>query len=156
MMPRIEPLSFGAARPLARLHRACFPEEPWDPESIRQIMGMPGFFGRVGWANDIPVGFAFSLAVGGQAEILSLGVMPGRRRCGFGSVILDAVCDEARLRGAEHIFLEVASDNKPALALYASRGFIMVGHRPNYYRRAERSSGALIMRAPLATGETAT
>jgi len=152
----IEPLSSGAACPLARLHRACFPEEAWDAEVIEQIIRMPGFFGRIGWAKNTPIGFALALAAGGEAEILSLGVFPGRRRRGFGSAILDAMCDEARLRNAEQIFLEVASDNEPAVVLYARRGFIVVGHRPNYYRRAEGSSDALIMCAPLVTGEAET
>jgi ribosomal-protein-alanine N-acetyltransferase len=156
MIPRIETIPCGVARPLARLHRACFPEEHWGPESIRQLMRMPGFFCRVGWAKDIPVGFAFAVAVGGEAEILSLGVLPNRRRCGFGSTILDAVCGEARLRGAEYIFLEVSSDNRAALVLYAGRGFIVVGRRRNYYHRAEGSGDALIMRAPLARAEGAT
>jgi ribosomal-protein-alanine N-acetyltransferase len=152
---RIAAVPCGAARPLARLHRACFPGEPWGAEAIRQIMGMPGFFGRVGWMNDMPVGFALALSVGAEAEILSLGVLPDRRHCGFGSAILDAVCGEAQLRGAENVFLEVALDNKAAVALYARRGFIVVGSRPNYYRRAQGFGDALIMRAPLATAETA-
>ena len=155
MTPPIEP-PCGIAPSLAHLHRACFPEEPWDCEAILQIMKMPGFFARVCCAEDGPVGFAFALAVGEEAEILSLGVLPGRRRCGFGSAILYAVCGEARLRGARHIFLEVAADNEAASALYRRHRFVVLGRRPNYYRRAEGCTDALIMRAPLVTSEAAT
>ena len=101
MTSRIEPLPCGAIGPISLLHRACFPEDPWDAGAIEQIMGIPGFFGRVGWAKTAPVGFALALALREEAEIVSLGVLPSHRRCGIGSAILDAVCGEARLRGAE-------------------------------------------------------
>src|ERR1700739_1616377 len=121
MTSRIEPLPRGAAGPISLLHRACFPEEPWDAGAIEQIMDIPGFFGRVGWAETAPVGFALALAE--EAEIVSLGVLPDHRRCGIGSAILDAVCGEARLRGAERVVLETASDNEAAGDLYAGGGF---------------------------------
>ena len=151
MTSRIEPLPRGAAGPTSLLHRACFPEDPWDVGAIEQIMGIPGFFGRVGWVGATPVGFALALALGEEAEILSLGVLPDYRRRGVGSAILDSVCGEARLRGAECVVLEMASDNQAASALYAGRGFAIVGHRRNYYRRAERLLDALILRVPLPT-----
>ena len=156
MTSRIEPLPRGAAGPISMLHRACFPEDPWDAGAIEQIMGIPGFFGRVGWAKTGPVGFALAVALGEEVEIVSLGVLPDHRWGGIGSAILDAVCGEARLRGAERVVLEVASDNEAARALYAGRGFIVVGYRRNYYRRAERLVDALILGVQLPTASLAT
>ncbi|HEX3521638.1 MAG TPA: GNAT family N-acetyltransferase [Stellaceae bacterium] len=149
MTSRIEPLPHGAAGAISLLHRVCFPEDPWDARAIEQIMGIPGFFGRVGWTKTVPVAFALTLALGDEAEIVSLGVLPDHRRCGIGSAILDAVCGEARLRGAERVLLEMASDNEAARALYAGRGFTVVGRRRNYYRQAERLVDALILRVQL-------
>ena len=149
MKSRIEPLPRGAAGPISLLHQACFQEDPWDARAIEQIMGFPGFYGRVGWAKTAPVGFALALALGEEAEILSLGVLPQHRRCGIGSAILEAACGEALLRGAERVVLEMASDNDAARALYAGRGFIVVGRRRNYYRRTERLVDALILRVQL-------
>ena len=151
MTSRIEPLLRGISCPISLLHRACFPEDPWDAEAIKQIMGIPGFFGRVAWAKTAAVGFALALALGEEAEIVSLGVLPDHRRCGIGSAILDAVCGEARLQGAERVVLEMASDNEAANALYAGRGFTVVGCRRNYYRRAARLVDALILRVQLPT-----
>jgi ribosomal-protein-alanine N-acetyltransferase len=156
MTLRIEPLPRGAAGPMSLLHRACFPEEPWDAGALEQIMGIPGFFGQVAWAKTAPVGFALTLALGEEAEIVSLGVLPDRRRCGIGSAILDAVCGEARLQGAERVVLEMASDNDAARALYAGRGFTVVGRRRNYYRRAGRPVDALILRVQLLAASLAT
>jgi ribosomal-protein-alanine N-acetyltransferase len=155
MTSRIEPLPRGAAGAISLLHRVCFPEDPWDARAIEQIMGIPGFFGRVGWTKTAPVAFALTLALGDEAEIVSLGVLSDHRRCGIGSAILDSVCGEARLRGAERIVLEMASDNEAARALYAGRGFTVVGRRRNYYRRAERLVDALILRVQLPTASPA-
>ena len=151
MTSRIEPLPRGAVGPISLLHRACFPDDPWDAGAIEQIMGIPGFFGRVGWAKTAPVGFALALALGEQAEIVSLGVLPEHRRRGIGSALLDAICGEARSRGAERVVLEMASDNEAASALYAGRGFRVVGLRRNYYRRTERLVDALILQVQLPT-----
>jgi [ribosomal protein S18]-alanine N-acetyltransferase len=155
MTMRIEALPRGAAGPISMLHHACFPEDPWGAGAIEQIMGIPGFFGRVGWAKTAPVGFAMALALGEEAEIVSLGVLPDHRRRGIGSAILDAVCGEARLQGAERVVLEMASDNEAARHLYAKRGFTVVGRRRNYYRRAERLVDALMLRVQLPTASPA-
>ena len=151
-----ERVTRGAASPISVLHRACFPEDPWDAGAIEQIMGIPGFFGRVGWAKTAPVGFALALALGEEAEIVSLGVLPSHRQRGIGSAILDAVCGEARLRGAERVVLEMATDNEAARALYAGRGFTVVGRRRNYYRRAERLVDALRLRVQMPTASLPT
>ncbi len=156
MNSRIEPVPRGAAGPMSLLHSVCFPDHPWDAGAIEQIMGIPGFFGLIGWAKTDPVGFALALALGEEAEIVSLGVLPDYRRRRVGSSILDAVCGEARLRGAEGVVLEVASDNGAARALYAGRGFTVVGYRRNYYRRAERWADALRLRVQLPTAPLAT
>lgn len=148
----IERLPRRAAGPISLLHAACFPEDPWDAEAIDQIMGISGFFGRVGWVKHDPIGFALAIALGDEAEIVSLGVLPGHRRCGMGSALLEAMCGEARLRGAERVVLEVALDNEAARALYARRGFIIVGRRRNYYRRAEGLVDALMLRVQLPPG----
>ena len=149
MIARIEPLSRTVAGPISVLHHTCFPEDPWDTGDIERIMEIPGFFGLIGSEPGGPIGFAFALAVGGEAEILSLGVQPGCRRAGLGSALLAAMCSEARRRGAESVVLEVAADNQAARTLYATRGFAMVGRRRNYYRKAGRFVDALILRVPL-------
>ena len=156
MIRRIELVSRYAAGPVSVLHCACFPEEAWEIGAVQQIMGMRGFLGCVGWENEIPVGFALALNLGTEVEIVSLGVVRERRRCGMGSALLDTLCHEARLRGAESVVLEVAVDNEAARALYAKRGFTMVGRRRNYYRQTGGSVDALILRVPLATARLAT
>jgi ribosomal-protein-alanine N-acetyltransferase len=151
MMPRIEPMPRTAADPVAILHRACFPEEAWEVGALDQVMRIPGFLGRIGWAEDEPVGFALALDLGSEFEILSLGVLPGWRRAGVGSALLDSICCEARRRNARGVVLEVAADNNAARTLYVGRGFTVVGRRRNYYRQAGRLVDAFILRVALAS-----
>lgn len=150
MNRRLQPLSKVLAGPLSMLHGACFPEDPWNSMAIAEIMNITGFFGLIAWADEMPAGFVLALDLRKECEILSLGVLPERRREGIGSTLLDSVCCEGRVRGVECIVLEVAVDNSAALALYTGRGFMPVGHRRNYYRQASRRVDALILQLALA------
>jgi ribosomal-protein-alanine N-acetyltransferase len=147
---RLQPLSKVLAGPLSMLHCACFPEDPWNSSAIAEIMNLTGFFGRIARLDDILTGFILALDLRKECDILSLGVLPERRREGIGSTLLDSVCSEGRVRGAECIVLEVAVDNSAALALYTGRGFMPVGHRRNYYQQASRRVDALILQLALA------
>jgi [ribosomal protein S18]-alanine N-acetyltransferase len=146
----LEAVSGAAANalavPLSMLHRACFPDEPWDPQAIAKIMALVGFFGRITWEEGKPVGFALALDLGGESEILALGVLPERRRAGTGSALLMSICEEMRSRGGHSVFLEVAADNVGARALYAVGGFVQIGRRLNYYRRPSGPVDALVLR----------
>ena len=147
---RLQPLSKISAGPLSMLHCACFPEDPWNSSAIAEIMNLAGFFGRIAWLDNMLAGFILALDLRKECEILSLGVLPERRREGIGSTLLDSVCSEGRVRGAECIVLEVAVDNSAALALYTGRGFMPVGHRRNYYQQTSRRVDALILQLTLA------
>jgi len=146
----IEPLCKVMTGVVSMLHCACFPEDPWSSVAIAEIMKIAGFFGRIALGDEIPAGFALALDLREECEILALGVLTSRRRKGIGSALLDSLCTEGRVRGAERIVLEVAVDNSAALSLYTGRGFIPVGHRRNYYRQAGRRGDALVLRRELA------
>ena len=137
------------AHSVALSHSVCFPEDPWNPSAIAEIIGMPGFFGSIAWERERASGFALALNLREECEILSIGVLPERRRRGLGTALLDAVRVEASLRGAKSIVLEVAVDNVAALALYAGQGFIPVGRRRSYYRQSRYSLDALVLRLTL-------
>jgi ribosomal-protein-alanine N-acetyltransferase len=61
--------------------------------------------------------------------------------------------EEARQRGARHVFVDVAEDNHAALQLYARTGFFCVGRRESYYRGAQApglaGTAALVLRCDL-------
>jgi ribosomal-protein-alanine N-acetyltransferase len=146
----LSPVPALGAEALAGLHRACFPEDPWDPTALVGIVGMAGFFGRLAWQGDTPVAFALALDLGRECEILSLGTLPQHRRAGVARALLAEICAEARRRRATGAVLEVAIDNIAARALYLGFGFTTVGSRPKYYRRGGCLIDAVILRLPLA------
>jgi ribosomal-protein-alanine N-acetyltransferase len=148
---RFEPVHPAAAVLLAALHAACFREDPWDAAAMAALIAMPGCFGRIACQDEAPVGFAIALDLGGECEILSLGVVPKRRRRGAGRALLDDLCDAARGRGAKSVVLEVAADNAAGRALYERAGFVFVGRRRCYYRRSTAAVDALVLRLVFAT-----
>lgn len=144
--PVIAPAPAGAALPLSAMHRACFPEDPWDAAALERILALSGGFGYLAWRGDIPTGFILARDLGGEVEILSLGVLPRWRRRDIGQALLDAVVAEAERRRARSLVLEVAIENEAARALYAAAGFVQVGRRPRYYRSTGGRTDALILR----------
>lgn len=129
------------AAPLAALHAACF-AQGWDAAAITALLVTPGTF-----AFHDPCGFVLARAAGGEAEILTLAVVPAARGRGLGRALLQAAIAQARDMGAETMFLEVGADNPQALALYAGLGFAKVGTRKAYYSAA--GADALVLRLPL-------
>jgi ribosomal-protein-alanine N-acetyltransferase len=150
--PVIVPLPAGAAAPLSAMHLAAFPEDPWDAAALERILALSGGFGYLAWLGDTPAGFILARDLGGEVEVLSLGVLPGWRRRGIGRALLGRVVTEAQRRRAGSLVLEVATENDPARELYAACGFAQVGRRPRYYRRADGRADALILRRAV-TGE---
>lgn len=151
MTPRLAPLPAGAAEPLSLLHAACFPDDPWDTSAFAQILALHGVFGYVAWLGaaplyETPAGFAVARDLGGEAEILTIGVVPGMRRRGLGRALLGAVVAQARARRCFSVVLEVAADNAAARRLYEAAGFVRVGMRPLYYRSGGGAIDALILR----------
>ena len=164
MSLHIAPIPDGAAEPLALMHRDCFPEDPWDAPSFARLFALYGVFGYLAWfdeaasdkapgddalGDDALGGFILARDLGGEAEILTLGVLPRTRRLGVGRALLDAVMMEAGRRRLGSVVLEVASDNAAARRLYSATGFVRVGMRPRYYRRDHGAIDALILRRPI-------
>jgi ribosomal-protein-alanine N-acetyltransferase len=146
MSRRITPVPTSAAVPLAAMHRACFPEEPWDAATLERILALAGGFGHLAWQGETPVGFILARDLGGEVEVLSLGVLPQWRGQGIGRALMDAVVADAGHRQIGSIVLEVATENTPARRLYAASGFVQVGRRPRYYHGVGGRADALIMR----------
>ena len=149
MSRRIEPIPEGATEALAVLHRACFPDDPWEAPALARIMALSGGFGWLAWEEDEPAGFILVRDLGNECEILSFGVTPRWRRRGIAQVLLRTAIDEAARRSLPSVVLEVAIDNDPARELYLAAGFSVVGRRARYYQRPDGRVDALVLRLAL-------
>ncbi|MCF8505330.1 MAG: GNAT family N-acetyltransferase [Caulobacter sp.] len=129
------------ARLLAVLHASAFPR-PWDEAAFEALLITFNVFGLVLDGQ----GFILCRAVADEAEILTLAVTPMVRRNGVGRTLVEAAAATAAARGADSLFLEVASDNAAALALYAATAFEPSGLRRGYYADG---ADAVVMRRTL-------
>lgn len=117
---------------LAHIHARAFPPtHRWDAQAMQALLDMPGV-SVVMAAGDAP-GFIMIRTLLDEAEILTFAVDPAWQRCGIGRDLLARGMRQAGKAGAQSLFLEVAMDNAPAMALYHASGFVQVGVRRNYY-----------------------
>jgi ribosomal-protein-alanine N-acetyltransferase len=109
-------------------------DDPW-PEAafVRELAARHNRYvaARVG---DTLVGYAGISRLGRvrpfEYEIHTIGVDPAYQGHGIGRAMMTRLLDD--VDGA--VFLEVRTDNEPAMALYRSLGFVTVGVRRRYYR----------------------
>ena len=133
---------------LAAIHARSF-EAPWSAGDLGALLVNPGAFGLIALVRAAAAGFILCRAAADEAEVLTLAILPSCRRIGLATALLDAAATRARQDGAGVLFLEVAADNLPALALYRGRDFLRVGQRPAYYARAGAAADALVLRRDL-------
>ncbi|MGY6703265.1 ribosomal protein S18-alanine N-acetyltransferase [Roseinatronobacter sp.] len=140
------------AAALAALHARAFTRPaPWSCSEFQTYLDDPACFVECcDTADGTLAGFALFRVVADEAEILTLAVAPNLRRKGIARRVLhDAL---QRLQGrAKWCFLEVASSNAAARALYEQAGFTQVGLRKGYYRAAQSGAAvdALVLRLEL-------
>lgn len=77
----------------------------------------------------------YSVAMPGFEEmhLLNLTVAPRHQRQGHARAMLHLLCEAARQRGDQKLWLEVRQSNAPARRLYEQFGFQDMGLRKNYY-----------------------
>lgn len=141
---RLQPLGLPDWAVAAALHGGCF-DDGWSEAAMSEILAMPGSFGALAQVGDQPVGFVIALAVGPDAEILTLGVLPKFRRRGIARQLLSWVIDRLGGGACQRLLLEVAEDNVAARALYGKLDFEQVGRRPSYYRRSAGAKAAIVL-----------
>lgn len=96
------------------------------------------------------VGFSVVMSVLDEAHLLNIGVNRRYQGRGYGARLLRQVMENARLNGAQKLFLEVRPSNDQAVALYRHFGFRQIGLRKGYYRAADGREDALIFDKELA------
>jgi ribosomal-protein-alanine N-acetyltransferase len=151
----ITPLRRGDLPRCAELERLLFPgDDPWRAEvfaaeldqghhyvaarlaAVEHEDGTPGAISGDSGAGRL-IGYA-GLAILGrppdqEADVHTIGVDPEHQHRGVGRRLLRALLAHADARGAA-TYLEVRTDNRPAIELYRSEGFEVLGVRRRYYQ----------------------
>ena len=149
--PVIGMLRSDKADACAALHAEGF-AHPWSEEEVARLIVDRSTISVAALdpVSAIVRGFAIVRLAADEAEILTIAVAAPWRKRGIGRAILSDAFRQAADAGARAMFLEVGEDNAAALALYRQLGFVKVGERPGYYRRADGSRAlALVMRREL-------
>jgi len=137
---RIRAASSADLPAVARIEAATFP----DPWSARVFTAHLADLFLIAERPDGVVGYLIARAMDDEAEILNVAVETVARGGGIGRALLDACLAHLERAGVRSIYLEVRPSNAPALRLYASRGFAVVGRRRGYY--AAPREDALVLR----------
>lgn len=129
-----------AASQIAALHAELF-DPAWDSDAVRTLLIDPCASALIAKIRlretslPVPGGFAIGRIAADEAEILSIGVSAPFQRRGIGRRLVAGLSRAVKAAGANRLFLEVATDNVPACAMYADLGFTEVGRRKDYYER---------------------
>ena len=143
----IEAVGIESAALLADLHARAF-EKAWREAEFAEILNNQATFALVARAG-APQGFVLGWTAAGDAEVLTVAVIPEARRKGIGASLVTAAGVAALVRGAAHMHLEVAEDNIAARALYIKLGYEEAGRRHAYYAGEGGAVDAVIMRRAL-------
>ena len=105
-----------------------FGADAWSEQTLLATLAR----GRVLVAEDeVLLGYVVLADAGEVADLERIGVRRHHQRAGLASALLDAALSDA---GRDRVLLEVRADNEPALAFYASAGFVEIDRRRRYYR----------------------
>ncbi|GEM_PF-357991 len=147
---RIEKIGPEQVEAVTEIERRCF-TAPWSRTAIEHALKQPVDQPVLLAIDDSgPVGVGRGGLVSDEFEILSIAVLPERRGRGHARRLVRALLEHARCGGARRAWLEVRADNRAAIGLYASEGFVPAGRRSRYYRDG---TDAVVMSLALARGE---
>ncbi|MBP2476214.1 ribosomal-protein-alanine N-acetyltransferase [Crossiella equi] len=134
----------------AELEAQLFPgDDPWSETAFHAELGMGHHYVGAYTEEQRLVGYGGLALVAGpplaEAEVHTVAVDPDWQGKGIGRALMDNLLAHADGRRAE-VFLEVRTDNQPAITLYEKLGFEIVGLRKRYYQPS--GADAFTMRRP--------
>ncbi|MBV1863432.1 MAG: ribosomal protein S18-alanine N-acetyltransferase [Rhodobacteraceae bacterium] len=132
----------------ATIHASCFTTpRPWSEAEFKSLLHSPNIY-----ICEDPSGFAMGRMAGPEAELLTIAVKPEMCGNGIGRALLSRFEKQAVMLGAKELFLEVATNNAAAIALYTSAGYSRCGQRKDYYETPKGSRlSATVFKKLLAT-----
>ncbi|MGS0686269.1 ribosomal protein S18-alanine N-acetyltransferase [Nakamurella sp. GG22] len=130
--PGLKLLEWPDIPALVELEEILFPgDSPWSWEMFASELEAGNHYVVHRDANAVINGYAGLALMQDEAEVHTIGVRPASQGAGIGRKLLRHLISVA---GTRRLLLEVRTDNVPAISLYTSEGFTMVGIRRRYYR----------------------
>lgn len=135
----VRELRVSDAARCAELETALFAgDNPWPERVFAVEFAHPHtFYVGVFDEDDLLVGYGGIAMLGPrddpEFEIHTIAVDPVFQRRGIGAMLMDQLMNAADLMDGP-VFLEVRTDNAPAIAMYERYGFSILATRKNYYQ----------------------
>jgi ribosomal-protein-alanine N-acetyltransferase len=129
----LRPMTRDDLRAVMVLEEELFAPDTWTRAMYLEELGMTDtrhYLVAVDGAD--VVGYAGLIAYPEEAHVATIGVTGSRQGEGIGGRLLDALLAEADRR-TPVVLLEVRATDEATQGLYARRGFVPIGVRPNYY-----------------------
>lgn len=117
---------------ICEIDKQCF-KQPWTWESMVFEMSHPLSVSVVECRGGEVAAFAVGHVVADEGEITKVATLGKYRRQGIARTMITELLNKMREKGAVTCYLEAASRNAPALALYKSIGFEEISVRKLYY-----------------------
>lgn len=136
MTPRtvtIAPLRHEDAARCAEIEQELFPgDDPWSENAFHSELDHGGFY--VGaYSDDRLIGYAGLALTDFESSVHTIAVDRAHQGSGVGKTLLRTLLAKADELGLP-VFLEVRTDNVPAISLYLAHGFEHLGLRRRYYQ----------------------
>jgi ribosomal-protein-alanine N-acetyltransferase len=135
---------------VVQIEKELFVDDPWTVELFREELAEVGNSREVvcAWDGDSIVGYASLRYVGGEGDINTIAVAANHQGRGIGRSLMNWLYAAAAEHKVRDLFLEVRSDNEPAIAMYSKDDFVRIDKRKNYYGT---DIDAIVMRKKLAS-----
>ena len=128
----LEPAAARDIATLVELEEILFPgDAPWTAAMFAGELAAGYHYVVHRDAAGVVDGYAGLALLGDEAEVHTIGVRPSAQGAGLGRALLR---DLLACAGSRRVLLEVRTDNAPAIALYESEGFVILGVRRRYYQ----------------------
>ena len=132
-----QPSDFDA---LVSIDQACFPKTiAYGWREMKSYLLAEGSHCIIAQASEAIAGFILTERSLQFAHIITLDVLQPYRRQSVGSLLLEAAEVEAAMGGATIMYLETATINKAAIALWKKHGYREFGTIENYYGRGQHA-----------------
>ncbi len=131
----IRPMKLADLDAVMEIELDLFPNEAWSKDMfLEELAEVPQSREVVVLEqSDQIIGYASLRFVGREGDINTIAIARGHQRQGLGKKLLNWLEETAVSHGVRELFLDVRTDNEPAIDLYKGAGFVRIDIRRNYY-----------------------
>lgn len=151
MTLELVPMQTSDVDEVKALEDLLFPVDAWTADMFHNELAEVGITREVMVARLAGkiVGYVSFRFVADEGDVVTIAVDASVQKQGVGTLMMNWLETTAKVRGIKNLFLEVRSDNIPAVAMYLARDFERIDLRRNYY---DTGVDAYVMRKRLNRG----